>query len=603
MKRSRDISLFRILLFSFAVFYQRSFLLFAIFALFLLLYDRRAAISFILLCSIIFFLDRYRFDFIPIGIVETKKETYVIVDKLLYKIRLTGCGELSIGDVLYFNNGFQLNEYETQVSRNILFTGEGGYIFLFRFFPRSFLHNRTIQLSSDSAALIKKLLYNEYSENLPFDTGPGLASYYLFKKIRRRSPKICLFILLLYTLLFVFDIRFYLLVIDCILDKAETGGIKSTFCRCSVIAMINLKLFSNPSFQLAFLLDLYHSFSFQVSFKSYLAILFSILFGESDLISILFFEKLTVLRILILLLSFATLLIPSLDLLYSSSLKLMTLINSFSIPIRGSLSVFGYILFFCLCRKWKLKRHVLQLPLLILIMVLPIHHPLSHITFIDVGQGDAIMIRKPFIPSCILIDTGSIYNYGRLKKKLSKEGIYVIDRLIITHEDSDHSGNTERLRNDFMIREIVSEGKDIDYGSYHFKFLGMRDFSNDNDNSLVYLLKVSGITILLTGDISFKAERELVRKYGPLNADILKVSHHGSRTGTGEELLSQILPEIAIISTSGQYDHPHPETIERLERYGVKWYTTRQHGSIGIHFSRFFPILATAKNEFVIMRS
>lgn len=603
MKRLRDISLFRLILFGFAVFYFRSVVLFAIFSLFLFLYDRDALTIFIILCALIYLLDRYRIDFMPIGIVETKKETYLVIDKLFYKAKLLDADELSYGDVLFFNKPLPLNDYDSQISKNILFSGKGEYRVLFRFFPRYFLHRQAECLSKDSGRLIQKLIYNEYPDHLPFDIGPGLSFYYFFKKIRRKSPLICLIMIFLYSLFFFFDIRFYLIVMDSVFEKADISDIKKILIKSAVISLINLKLFSNLSFQIAFLLDLYLLFSFQICFKAYLILLFSILFGEFDLIGVLLFEKVTLLRICVLVFSFVVLLIPGLDLSYLSVVKKFSLINSTLIPIRGSLSFLGFLIFLFLCEKWKLRKHFLQVPLLIGIIILPIHHPFAHISFVDVGQGDAIMIRRSFIPSCVLVDTGSIYNYGKLKKKLSKEGIYLIDHLIISHDDSDHNGNIERLKGDFRIKEIVYEGKNINYGAYRFEYLGLGPFDNDNDNSLVYDLRAGKLSVLLTGDISIKAERELIRKYGPLTADILKVSHHGSKSGTGEEFLSETLPDIAIISTSGQYEHPHPETIERLERYDVKWYTTKKYGNIDVYINGFFAFLATAKNDFVIIRS
>ena len=604
MKRLKNISLFRILLFGCIVFYFNSITLFFIFLLILFFDDRYAALFFILICALIFILNRYRIDFIPIGIVEAKKETYAVADKLFYKIKIYNAIELKEGDILFFRNRYPHNEYQTQLRKNLLFAGEGDYTIISSFFPRRFLREQGMTLSENSRNLIRKFLYNEYPENMPFDIGPGLASYFLFKKIRRRSAKLCLFLLVIFTIHFIFDIRFYLIIIDCICDiKRENNTIRSLFSKCLLLSMINLKLFENPSIQLTLLMDTYYSFSFSISFKTYLIMLFSFLFGESNLFGILFFGKLTALRILIIMLSFIVLLIPASDPLYSSIVKVFAAFNTISVPIRGSPSIMGLILFYYLCRKSNLKHRYLQLFLLILILVLPIHHPFSHVSFVDVGQGDAIVIRRPFVPSCILIDTGSAFNYTKLKKRLCKEGIYIIDYLIITHDDSDHNGNIERLKKDFTVKNTITEGRDISYGAFRLANLKMRDFENDNDNSLVFLLTVDDFSVLLTGDISMKAERELIRKYGPLSADILKVSHHGSRTGTGEELLSEILPDIAVISTSGQYDHPHLETIKRLDRYGVRWYTTQDKGTISFYTNRFFVFMATAKNEFVIMRS
>ena len=603
MKRLRDISLFRLFLFGFAVFYFRSFVLFVILTVFLFLYDRDASPLFVLLCTTIYFLNRYRIDFMPIGIVEARKETYLVVDKLFYKTKLLGADDLSAGDVVFFKCPLKLNEYDSQISKNLLFSGKGDYRVLFRFFPRFFLQKQAERLSKDSGRLIQKLIYNEYPDHLPFEIGPGLSFYYFFKKIRQRSASICLILMFLYYLCFFFDIRFYLIMMDCIFEKADISDIKKMLIKSAVISLINLRLFFNPSFQLAFLLDLYSSFSFQVCFKAYLIFLFSIMFGEFDLIGVLLFEKMALLRLCVLVFSFAVLLIPGLDSSFLSAVKKFSFLNSTLIPIRGSLSFLGLVIFLLLCKKWKLRKSFLQVPLLIVIIILPIHHPFAHISFVDVGQGDAIMIRRSFVPSCVLVDTGSIYNYSKLKKKLSKEGIYVIDSLIITHDDSDHNGNIERLKRDFKIKEIVDQGRDMNYGSYEFDYLGLDPFDNDNDNSIVYKLKAGKLSVFLTGDISIKAERELIRKHGPLTADILKVSHHGSRSGTGEEFLSETLPDIAIISTSGQYGHPHAETIERLDRYGVKWYTTKEHGSMDVYINSFFAFLASAKNDFVIIRS
>lgn len=604
MKRLKNISLFRILLFGCIVFYFNSITLFFIFLLILFFDDRYAALFFILICALVFILNRYRIDFIPIGIVEAKKETYAVADKLFYKIKIFNAIELKEGDILFFRNRYPHNEYQTQIRKNLLFAGEGDYNIIFSFFPRRFLREQGMILSENSRRLIRKFLYNEYPESMPFDIGPGLASYFLFKKIRRRSAKLCLFLLVIFIINFIFDIRFYLIIIDCICDiKRENNTIRSLYSKCLILSLINLKLFENPSIQLSLLMDAYYSFSFSISFKAYLIMLFSFLFGETDLLGILFFGRLTALRILIIMLSFIVLLIPAAEPIYSSIVKVFATFNTISVPIRGSPSILGLIFFYYLCRKWNLKHRYLQIFLPILILVLPIHHPFSHVSFVDVGQGDAIVIRRPFVPSCILIDTGSAFNYTKLKNRLCKEGIYIIDYLIITHDDSDHNGNIERLKKDFTVKNTITEGRDISYGSFRLANLKMRDFENDNDNSLVFLLTVDDLSVLLTGDISMKAERELIRKYRPLSADILKVSHHGSKTGTGEELLSEILPDIAVISTSGQYDHPHSETIKRLDRYGVRWYTTQDKGTISFYTNRFFVFMTTAKNEFVIMRS
>ena len=152
---------------------------------------------------------------------------------------------------------------------------------------------------------------------------------------------------------------------------------------------------------------------------------------------------------------------------------------------------------------------------LICLIISPTNNPYRHITFIDVGQGDSAMIKNPFTHSCILIDTGSRFNYYKLKKFLFKEGIYKIDKLIITHDDSDHNGNIDNLLKDFEIDESVSKGRDIEYGNLLLKYYDLGVFDNDNDNSLVYSLYIDNLNFLFTGDISDIAERELMKRYSP----------------------------------------------------------------------------------------
>jgi len=219
-----------------------------------------------------------------------------------------------------------------------------------------------------------------------------------------------------------------------------------------------------------------------------------------------------------------------------------------------------------------------------------------------VGQGDSILIRYPLSGNCILIDTGSSYNYYKLRKRLFAEGIYKIDYLILSHDDSDHNGNVENLSTDFNIGSIITEGKDIEFGNIFLDYLETGTYDNDNDNSLVYYLEINNVSFLFTGDISDDVERVLIQKYGPLSVDVLKVSHHGSYTATSPYFISNILPSYAVISTSGMYNHPHYTVINTLKRYLVHYFITKESGTVSFYFSRFVDFIKTDKNEFVIIR-
>ena len=159
--------------------------------------------------------------------------------------------------------------------------------------------------------------------------------------------------------------------------------------------------------------------------------------------------------------------------------------------------------------------------------------------------------------------------------------------------------NIEKIKN---IKNIIIEGKDIGLKYLNLKYLYIDDFDNDNDNSLVYYLNINDIKFLFTGDISSKAEEKLVNRYGDLDIDILKVTHHGSSTGSSEYFIKSILPKISIISTSGQYNHPSNITIENLEKYLSKYYITKDDGTIEIYLTGLINILKSEHGDFVIIR-
>ncbi|MBR5755792.1 MAG: MBL fold metallo-hydrolase, partial [Erysipelotrichaceae bacterium] len=238
---------------------------------------------------------------------------------------------------------------------------------------------------------------------------------------------------------------------------------------------------------------------------------------------------------------------------------------------------------------------------LLLMILSPFNNPLIHVKFIDVGQGDSILIKYGMSRKNVLIDTGSVYNYSKLQKALNSEGIYSIDHLIISHDDSDHNGNVERLKRDYKIRNIIEYSYTFDYYGIHFENLPTGDHDNDNDDSLVYMINIDGLNFLFTGDISSRVESSLVRNC-VLDVDILKASHHGSKTSSSEFFISSIQPEYAVFSTSGQYGHPHKEVVETMEKYDVRCFDTSKDGSVSFYFSRVLDFVKTDKNEFVIIR-
>ena len=103
-----------------------------------------------------------------------------------------------------------------------------------------------------------------------------------------------------------------------------------------------------------------------------------------------------------------------------------------------------------------------------------------------------------------------------------------------------------------------------------------------NDDSVVLELAYGDVTVLLTGDISAEVEREILPMLTRSPTRILKVAHHGSRTSTSRELLSEWRPQLALISAGrgNTFGHPAPEVLSRLEAIGARVLRTDLHGQI-----------------------
>ncbi|MFL0490684.1 MULTISPECIES: DNA internalization-related competence protein ComEC/Rec2 [Bacillus] len=253
------------------------------------------------------------------------------------------------------------------------------------------------------------------------------------------------------------------------------------------------------------------------------------------------------------------------------------------------------------------------------------------VTFIDVGQGDAILIRLPYDKGVYLIDTGGTlqlnkeewqrkkheYSIGKdvLIPFLQKEGVKTIDKLIVTHGDADHIGAAQDLLSYITVKEVVFGRKEQDAilekvlkkkalekkvkisevvegeswsvnGAEFFVLAPNGKESNENDSSIVIWAKFGGVTWLFTGDLEEGGENRLVSNYPALRADVLKVAHHGSKTSSISSFLSLIHPSVAIISVGerNRYGHPHKEVIERFEKMDIEIWRTDQQGAISYVF-------------------
>lgn len=272
--------------------------------------------------------------------------------------------------------------------------------------------------------------------------------------------------------------------------------------------------------------------------------------------------------------------------------------------------------------KYKKTGHLLLLFLLPLLF-LKIPDSLLRVTFLDIGQGDSILVETPDNRT-YLIDGGSsnVKESGkyRIEPLLKYKGIRAIDYVVITHMDEDHiSGIREllerkmeelpKIRNllltdignkDKKFREIEKMAKDsgikisyIKSGQYirDKKILvkclhppeGFKAESK-NETSAVLQINYKKFSLLLTGDLEGEGERRLLHSNLLNRTTILKVAHHGSQNSTTTDFLNRVRPEYAVISCGkgNHYGHPHRELLERLKKYNCKVFLTMEKGEIGV---------------------
>lgn len=212
----------------------------------------------------------------------------------------------------------------------------------------------------------------------------------------------------------------------------------------------------------------------------------------------------------------------------------------------------------------------------------------DQVSFINVGQGDATLIRRK--DTTILIDTGGKRNMDMATETLipffKKNRIYDIDLLITTHEDFDHSGAVDSLIHNFTVKEYVK-----DYKSFPISIGGItltnynvypELWNEDNDRSLVIGFKTYNYNYLIMGDAPKKIENQIMKNVANIPCDILKVGHHGSKYSSGDAFIKYLLPRVGVISCGkkNSYGHPHSEVISVLNKYKVFIRRTDLEGTI-----------------------
>lgn len=223
-----------------------------------------------------------------------------------------------------------------------------------------------------------------------------------------------------------------------------------------------------------------------------------------------------------------------------------------------------------------------------------------HLWFLDVGQGDGILLQTPSGRQ-VLIDGGASPEalFGELGAVMPFWD-RTLDLLVLTHPDGDHmlaqaevparyqvtqaihSAHAAQHPDETLWRErmaagdvAVSEmaaGAWIDLGDGAALWVvwpsaeGVQGKDADNDNSLVLKLVYGDFSALLTGDAGLASEQMLVSQNAPLQSTLLKVGHHGSRSSSGPQFVARVAPQVAVIQVGADndYGHPHAEVVNEL---------------------------------------
>lgn len=278
--------------------------------------------------------------------------------------------------------------------------------------------------------------------------------------------------------------------------------------------------------------------------------------------------------------------------------------------------------------KYKTIIATLILILILTINVFPILNKNLEIYFINVGQGDSTLIKTPQNKH-ILIDGGGSefgnFDVGEniLLPYLLDRRITTLDYIMISHYDSDHivglfsimknlkvkniivSKQGEETENLKTFKQIVKERKInvivvekgdriiIDKYSYFDILFPEENLIKENilnNNSIVASFNSKGLKMLFTGDIEEIAEKRLINLYeetNKLQADILKVAHHGSKTSSIQNFLELVKPQIALIGVGkdNKFGHPNEGVLERLSTFTNNIYRTDISGEIQIKWN------------------
>ena len=237
-----------------------------------------------------------------------------------------------------------------------------------------------------------------------------------------------------------------------------------------------------------------------------------------------------------------------------------------------------------------------------------LEHGMARITMLDVGHGLAVVVRTA--NHVLLYDTGPRYSRqfdagsAVVVPYLRSQGIDSIDRAILSHDDIDHTGGYESIKERINVVnvmqsvniptenpdvELCTSGKRWHWDGVVFTVLHPgHDYLDKRDNNMSCVVQITTRTdkLLLTGDIERQVEAHLVKFFARnddnLRADVLVVPHHGSRSSSSEQFVQAVSPKLALISVGyrNRYGLPKADVVERYRRSGTAVLDTNWSGAI-----------------------
>lgn len=326
--------------------------------------------------------------------------------------------------------------------------------------------------------------------------------------------------------------------------------------------------------------------------------------------------------------------IPAISYLVNSLLKYFQLLLSLLASLPGEIhfgkpplvvAILLFIITLWCVSSYQRRYRWLTLFLVYLLCFICIHYPLNgEVTFVDIGQGDCIIIRQAFNRQVVMIDTGGKLQFGNLTSQhqqnnvasqtsinyLKSCGIHHLDAVYLSHHDVDHIGYLPTILDQLAVdRVVVPAGMEkqpafirrvhlscntkivpVTAGVVDPVFKILHPFAPgkaNNEDSMVLSGRFGGLDFLFTGDLDQQNELQVIKHYPDLHADVLKLGHHGSKTASNEKFLTQLGVKQGIISAGrfNRYHHPNEEVITLLKAHGIQQLSTQQYGMISYHYT------------------